>query len=674
MAYFNEFPHTRTYDSDLGWLIRRIQEVAQIVDEYVSLNSIQFADPINWNITTQYPRLTIVLDSTGGAYISRQPVPAGVPLTNTDYWTEIYNTQAVVDSIRENIAYNNGDLNTAQQAIAEGALFWFAGDLYYATAALAAGTQFVVGTNCRRMTVDEKINLVKGVLETAIAAEAETRIAQIQAEADARIADVLRLDGRIDDTDRRLIEASEKLNNLYLRNVLDYGAIGDGTTDDTTAIQSALEEGVHIYFPPEHVFKFSEILVEVPDVTFSGGGELNGIIRIKAPDPNNTPINTFITGLIFTGETPIVVDRGVSIRIFNNRFFNVKRAVTISPTGAYDPTSYSHLVEDLNIVDNYCYMCDYFVYSDLGTITGVPQDYLYMGDMSIINNQVKVAKITHVYVSHCDGVVISNNVFYHFGSSSRVASKMRCIEFYAYVAGALIEGNRLFESGREAIKLFNANSFTIQGNHIVQPGQCALTSAILIDSYVASGYYGIISGNNIYAPSKFGIELQNAQRVHVVNNYIYNPTTDYGYYGEELGQPPMSSVTHFGVSSVTASGVDYAKITAENFLYNDDIAYTGFVNAKHVEQIKTSGDTINNAGAEIINCNPSSPTTLSALDLSHANHGTVYTLVAYNGNVTVQNNANIRLAGGTDYTMPANSILMLKYMSGILWEIARTET
>lgn len=32
MAFFNEFPHTRTYDSDLAWLIRRMKEILARMD------------------------------------------------------------------------------------------------------------------------------------------------------------------------------------------------------------------------------------------------------------------------------------------------------------------------------------------------------------------------------------------------------------------------------------------------------------------------------------------------------------------------------------------------------------------------------------------------------------------------------------------------------------------
>lgn len=33
MAFFNEFPHTRNYDSDLGWLIRHVKKLLECCDD-----------------------------------------------------------------------------------------------------------------------------------------------------------------------------------------------------------------------------------------------------------------------------------------------------------------------------------------------------------------------------------------------------------------------------------------------------------------------------------------------------------------------------------------------------------------------------------------------------------------------------------------------------------------
>ena len=86
MSYF-EFPHTRNYDGDLGWLIKKVEELTSAYDSFFASNSIKFADPIQWNISTQYESYTIVSNqATGSSYISKKAVPAGVNISDSDYW------------------------------------------------------------------------------------------------------------------------------------------------------------------------------------------------------------------------------------------------------------------------------------------------------------------------------------------------------------------------------------------------------------------------------------------------------------------------------------------------------------------------------------------------------------------------------------------------------------
>lgn len=61
-----------------------------------------FADPAEWNSARTYEPLTIVLNE-GNSYTSRQFVPVGVQLTNTDYWLETGNYNAQVEAYRQEV-------------------------------------------------------------------------------------------------------------------------------------------------------------------------------------------------------------------------------------------------------------------------------------------------------------------------------------------------------------------------------------------------------------------------------------------------------------------------------------------------------------------------------------------------------------------------------------------
>lgn len=167
---FYEFPHTRTYDSDLGWLIRRVIEIKKELREFINLNTIKYADPIAWNITTQYETNTVVINPADGtAYISTQPVPSGVLITNPDYWTPIFNYGESMQTMREQLVpLDEGSSPTATQYIYNGTLFWWNGLLYRALYDFPAGTAFIEDTNVERIDlldwINERVNRV--ILDT----------------------------------------------------------------------------------------------------------------------------------------------------------------------------------------------------------------------------------------------------------------------------------------------------------------------------------------------------------------------------------------------------------------------------------------------------------------------------------------------------------------------------
>lgn len=161
MAFFN-FPHTRTYDTDLGWIIKELNTIKEKLSEYLETSVISFADPILWNITTQYPAVTVVIDgATGTAYLSRQPVPAGIPLSNTNYWLPIYNYDAGLTDLRSQIAYNAESNPAPDRDLAAGSLVFWNGILYKTLNDIPAGYAFSENVNITPFTVNERIEELK---------------------------------------------------------------------------------------------------------------------------------------------------------------------------------------------------------------------------------------------------------------------------------------------------------------------------------------------------------------------------------------------------------------------------------------------------------------------------------------------------------------------------------
>lgn len=61
------------------------------------------ADPLEWNESTTYEYLTLVLAESGNSYISKRDVPAGTPVTNTDYWIKSSDWNAQLSNIEKNL-------------------------------------------------------------------------------------------------------------------------------------------------------------------------------------------------------------------------------------------------------------------------------------------------------------------------------------------------------------------------------------------------------------------------------------------------------------------------------------------------------------------------------------------------------------------------------------------
>lgn len=165
-------PYTNFHDLNLDWIIDTLNDFNDRLTNFVSLATIKYADPIQWDITSQYEANTVVVDSAGNAYLSVQPVPSGVSLDRTEYWTKIGNFDELFANVKKAITPNDeGHSTTATAARAVNDLVWVNGALVRITRAMSIGDAYSPGSNC----VTSSTNEILHYLLTALNAEQQAR-------------------------------------------------------------------------------------------------------------------------------------------------------------------------------------------------------------------------------------------------------------------------------------------------------------------------------------------------------------------------------------------------------------------------------------------------------------------------------------------------------------------
>lgn len=146
------------YMYDLGWIIDNIKNVQNELSQAIDLRTIHYADPIEWDITTQYQANTVVVDNkTGTAYISSTNVPAGVLLTDTNYWNVIFNYNDAMHIMRTMIAYDEQKSLTATRDYKVGQFLWADNQLYMVIKAISTADALVEGTNIEKAILSERL-------------------------------------------------------------------------------------------------------------------------------------------------------------------------------------------------------------------------------------------------------------------------------------------------------------------------------------------------------------------------------------------------------------------------------------------------------------------------------------------------------------------------------------
>jgi parallel beta-helix repeat protein len=278
-----------------------------------------------------------------------------------------------------------------------------------------------------------------------------------------------------------------------------FGAVGDGRTDDTAALQQAINSipaGSTVDFGgPNKTYLISSRLVLQPNHTYSGSATLlmsksapqhTGIVKV----PYGAGDNITISGLTFDGNgvggaLHIAVDGGITVpsngvQIMNNVFRNT----TPFPTGPWDGA----------------------IYDPVG----------------LVNSQISGNEIINcgygIYVTNANSLTISGNTFQTVHNGDAISLIFSPAPFQ-YGQGIQIVHNTGQHLGRMAIELWP------NGGNMVQTSQ--VQNVLITDNAFTDWDSG-------FDLDPFGISVAAGQQMVIQNNKLIGGV---GGYGIEMGSP-----------------------------------------------------------------------------------------------------------------------------------------
>lgn len=495
------------------------------VREYVGARYVPlFAEPLQWDITKTYEPLTIVLNQ-GNSYTSRQYVPAGIQIGNTDYWALTGNYNAQIEQYRQEVSQlsNRVDISikvfetVEDMAAANLKIGEICKTLKFSTINNSGGLYIITNDVANGMDIIECKNF-----SATLIVEDTLKISQLGALDSQNCNDII---------DRALILSRNIIFDINAI-VSKYFEVSSGTTisgKNGSITQSQTNTPIFV------INNINNVIFK--DMIFNG----NGTDYVNA---NNTTLNCATAIYCYEqGSNNIKIDNCYFNNFgFSSIYCNNTSNITISNSkfklienGIEENYNYNYALRLINGLEN-CLICNNEIYFGAIGISIANGIELPVNNITIENNYIHDIKGQHgIYIQDGTNIKIVNNLINAYNNGIKLQQDSNTIKIEN-----IIISNNICNSNNFGIDFPQAqtSNFTYINNITVANNQttgidfryCQKITCLgnnIIGSKSSGLFFinsnDIIAENNIIEDSQYnGIYINICNNINISNNRLFN--------------------------------------------------------------------------------------------------------------------------------------------------------